>query len=340
MSKYRIMWRLGKSMLIVCLGVLLLGGVVEAVEQKKISVYATIDVWEAERLLSRFTEDTGIGATFIRLSTGEAFARIYVEKDAPKADIIMGASTPEHSVLASKGLLEHYVSPNTAAVDPRLIDPEGYTNAFFVWAIGFGVNKKLVEKAGLSYPERWDDLLDPCWKDEIVVAKPYASSTSYTLVASILQWKGEDAGLEYLKKLGKNVLHYTSSGAAPCRLSAAGEIMIGMSAGHDILKTIRAGYKVKLIYPKPTGWSTGAVSIVKGGPNTEGAKKFIDWCFTTSAQQLHADISYRIGTIPGIMMPPGTPSLEDLELIDEDFEWMKANHDRICEEWKKEVEGL
>jgi len=334
----KIMRNLWMIILIVCVGILLLGGVVEAAEQKRISVYTSLDVWEAERLLNRFTEDTGIKATFMRLSAGEMFARVYAEKAAPKADIIIGASTPEHSVLAGKDLLEHYASPNTAEVDPRLIDPEGYTNAFFVWAIGFGVNKNLVEKAGLQYPETWNDLLDPCWKDEIVVAKPYASSTSYTMVSSILQWKGESAGFEYLKKLGNNVLHYTSSGAAPCRSSAAGEIMIGISAGHDILKTIRAGYKVKLIYPKPTGWSTGAVSIVKGGPNTEGAEKFIDWCFTKSAQQLHADISYRIGTIPGIIMPPGTPALEDLELIKEDFEWMKVNHDKICDTWKKEVE--
>jgi len=336
----KIMRNLWLIMLIVCVGLLLFGGVVEAVEQEVISVYTSLDDWEAARLLNRFTEDTGIKATFMRLSAGEMFARVYAEKAAPKADIIMGASTPEHSALAGKDLLEHYVSPNTAEVDPKLIDPEGYTNAFFVWAIGFGVNKKLVEDAKLRYPETFDDLLDPCWKDEIIVSRPYASSTSYTMVSAILQWKGESEGFEYLKKLGSNVLFYTSSGAAPCRSSASGETMIGISAGHDILKTIVAGYGVKLIYPKPTSWSTGAVSIIKGGPNTEGAKKFIDWCFTKSAQQLHADISYRLGTIPGIIMPPGTPTLEDLELIEEDLEWMSVNHDRICDTWKKEVEGL
>ena len=336
----KIMRNLWMIMLIVCVGILILGGIVEAAEQKAISVYTSMDEYEVDRLLNKFTEDTGIKAIFMRLSAGEMFARVYAEKAAPKADIIIGASTPEHSVLAGEGLLEHYVSPNTAEVDPRLIDPEGYTNAFFVWAIAFGVNNKLVEDAKLSYPETWDDLLDPRWKGEIIYAKPYASSTSYTLVASILQWKGEKAGFEYLKKLANNVLYYTSSGAAPCRSAATGEIMIGISAGHDILKTVIAGYKLKLIYPKPTAWSTGAVSIVKGGLNTEGAKKFIDWCFTKSAQQLHADMSYRIGTIPGIIMPPGTPAMEDLDLIEEDLGWMSVNHDRICDTWKKEIEGL
>lgn len=327
------------KILIVCVVILLFGGA-GATQEKPISVYSSCDVWEIQRLLDKFTEDTSIPTSFIRLSAGEMFARVISEVDAPKADIIMCASTPEHSTLAARGLLEHYVSPNTAEVNELLIDPDGYTNAFFIWALGFGVNKTLVEEAGLSYPETWDDLLDPVWKDEIMYSKSYTSSTSYTLVASILQWKGEEAGWEYLKKLGSNVLHYPTSGAAPTRSAAVGEVTIGISAGHDILKTINAGYPVKLIYPKPTGWSTGAVSIVKGGPNTEGAKKFIDWCFTKSCQQLHADIANRLGTIPGILMPPGVPAIEDLELIKIDFAWMSENQTRINDKWREEVEGL
>ena len=332
------MRNLFKITLIVCLVILLFGGTAAA-QQKPIYVYSSMDVWEIQRLLDKFTESTGVPTSFVRLSAGEMFAKVIAEEAAPKADIIMGASTPEHSVLAGKGLLQHYVSPNTAVVNELLKDPDGYTNAFFVWALGFGVNKTLVEKAGLSYPETWDDLLAPVWKDEIMYAKAYASSTSYTMVASILQWKGESAGWEYLKKLGINVLHYTSSGAAPTRSAAVGEVMIGISAGHDILKTINAGYPVKLIYPKPTGWSTGAVSIIKGGSNIEGAKKFIDWCFTKNCQQLHADISNRLGTIPGILMPPGVPAIEDLELIKVDLDWMKENLTRIRDKWKEEIEG-
>ena len=311
----------------------------EIAPELEIVIRGSLDVFELNRLTNEFTKDTGIKATFMRLSAGEMFARVEAEKDAPKADIIIGGSMPEHAVLGKKGLLERYVSPNlTSVIYPELLDPEGYTNPFFVWACGLCVNTDLIKKLKIPEPETWDDLLKPCYKGEILLAKSYTSSTSFTFDASLLLWKGEENGWKYLKELHKNVAYYTVSGAAPCRSAAAGERVIGMSAGHDILKLILAGYKVKLIYPKPTGWSTGAVSIIKGGPCTEGAKKFVDWCFTTSAQQVHADVSCRLGTVPGIIYPPGVPALENLSLIKMDFDWMSANYDIINDKWKTEVE--
>ena len=307
-----------------------------------VAVYGGIHEFEIMRLCDKFTEDTGIPTEWIRMSAGELAARVEAEKDSPKGDVLLGGDKLYHSKLAKKGLIEPYVSPTAAEIDAKYKDPEGYWTGFYVGAIGFGVNKDIAKKLGMEnkHPKKWDDLLDPVWKGEVSVAKAYTSGTAYTTVSTILMMRGEVAGWDYLLKLHKNIKTYPKSGAAPARSAAAGEFAIGISFGHDIIKPLVAGYPLKLIYPEDgTGWEIGAVSIIKGGPNTEGAKRFVDWMLTKGAQQLHSDLSFRISTHPGVIMPPGVPSLAEIKLIPYDWEWAEAHYDRICDKWKTDIEA-
>lgn len=306
----------------------------------RVAVYGALHEWEIKRLVDAFTAETGIEAVFIRMSAGALVARIKAEAAAPMGDVFLGGPALHHAVLAMAGLLEPYKSPAAAPIPTEFKDPEGYWTGFYLGAIGFAVNKRLVEDAGLPYPETWDDLLAPHWKGEIMHAKPHTSGTAYTIVATLLQLKGEEAGWEFMRNLHANILFYTKSGAAPARKAAVGEIMIGISFGHDILRTIAAGHEVKLIYPADgTGWEIGAVSIIRGGPNLVGAKAFVDWMLTKEAQQLHTDLSFRISTHPDVVMLPGTIPLADIKLIDFDFEWAAAEYGRITRHWRREVEG-
>lgn len=302
----------------------------------KIMVYGAIHEFEIERMLEEFTKATGIEADYIRMSAGEITARVRAEKDSPRADIFLGGPAQFHEALRLEGLLERYVSPVGAEIEKRYhSDPEGYWYGFYVGAISFIVNKAWLADKGIEAPKTWEDLLKPEYKGEIVMALPYTSGTAYTIVVTQIFRLGEDRAFEYLAKLHEQIHHYTKSGAAPGRLAGAGEVGIGIVFGHDALKVKAAGYKVEIVYPPDTGWEIGAVSIIKGGPNTEGAKKFIDWVLGREAGQLHTDLSFRISTRPDVRMRPGTVPLAEIRLVEGfDFKWAAENFDRIVAKWR------
>ena len=104
------------------------------------------------------------------------------------------------------------------------------------------------EEEELPEPKCWADLTKPAFKDEIQVANPNSSGTSYTMLATFVQLMGEDKAFEYLKALHKNVNQYTKSGAAPAR--RGGHRRDAWSASrsmHDAVVQAVGGAPVKIV---------------------------------------------------------------------------------------------
>lgn len=300
-------------------------------------VYGAIHEYEISRLLDKFSETTGIKTEFIRASSGQIAARVMAEKGAPKGDIILGGPSETHEALLPDGLLRAYKSPTAKDIDARYMHPEGYWSGFYVGALGIAVNPARFEKEfkGEKMPETWDDLLNPKFAKTLSIAMPGSSGTSYNFVATqIFRFGGDEAkAWDFLTKLHPNVAQYTTSGSAPAKQVAAGEFTFGMAFGHDIMKPMQAGYKMKLIYPKQTGWEIGAVSIIKGGPNPKAAEMFVDWMLGKDAGQIHTDLSLRISVRKDVKLPPGAITLDKIDLVKYDNKWAGANRKRIVSEW-------
>jgi iron(III) transport system substrate-binding protein len=140
-------------------------------------------------------------------------------------------------------------------------------------------------------------LTKPAFKDEIQVANPNSSGTSYTMLATLVQLMGEDKAFDYLKALHKNVNQYTKSGAAPARAAATGESLVGITFQHDAVVQAVGGAPVKIVSPcEGTGYEIGSMSIIKGAKNLENAKKWYDWALGAEAQSIgaQAKVSYQI----------------------------------------------
>jgi iron(III) transport system substrate-binding protein len=324
------------------LGVVFLLTFVGGAAYAQLMVYGAIHEYEIARLLDAFTRETGIKADFFRASAGVLVARITAEAAAPKADIFLGGPAESHEVLAARGLLEQYRSPVAAEIDARFHSPDGYWHGFYLGALGIAVHvprfEKEIKPLGVDYPKTWECLLHPAYKGEFLVANARTSGTAYTFVVTQLLRLGEEAGWEFLEALHKNVHHYPVAGAAPALKAAAGESIIGVSFGHDILKPIAAGFPLRLIYPPQTGWEIGAISIIKGGPNLENAKRFVDWMLGREAGQLHTDLSLRISTRTDVVMPPAAIPLEEIDLIAYDLWWAAEHRARIVAEWSRRFE--
>ncbi|MFM8321081.1 MAG: ABC transporter substrate-binding protein, partial [Chloroflexota bacterium] len=185
---------------------------------------------------AEFEKKYGITVNYVRMSAGEALARLQAEKDNPSFDIWWGG--PVDSFVAAKeaGVLEAYNSPNMAnLLDPaKTKDPDNYWAGVYMGSLGFATNTNwLKEHPEAKAPESWEDLLKPEFKGQIMVAHPSTSGTSYTALATVLQLKGEQAGWEYLKQYAGQVAQYTKSGAAPAKFVGLGEAAVAIVFSHD-----------------------------------------------------------------------------------------------------------
>jgi len=307
---------------------------------KKFLLYSALLEYPQSRLLAAFEEETGIKGEYIRMSTGELLARVLAEKKTPRGDIIIGVSSESIDMIQEEGVVLPYLSPAREGIQSKFYNDEGYWYGFAMGALAIGVNTKRWEsKYGEKpYPKTWEDLLDPAFEGEVIVASPLHSGTAYTFTATILQGMGEEKGWEYIRELDKNVAHYTTSGAAPARSVAAGEFTLAITFGYDQVQIARGGYPLKIIYPPKTGPEIMAMAIIKDGPNTETAKKFIDWMLGTNAQQLYTDLTSQGPVRPGILLPADATSVEKLDLVDYNLKWAAENKERIIKEWAKQVQ--
>src|SRR5205085_914852 len=218
------------------------------------------------------------------------------------------------------------------------------TVGIYSGALGFGFNTDLVKKKGLAEPKCWADLLDAKLKDEVQVADPNSSGTSYTLLATVVQLMGEDKGFDYLRKLHKNINQYTKSGAAPAKATAQGETLIGIVFQHDMVTMAVEGAPVTVVAPcEGTGYEIGSMSIVKGARNLDSAKAFYDWALTPEAQAIGAaQKSYQVPSNKATPLPLQSPNFAEIKLINYDFAkyGSSAERSRLLAKWDKEVKTL
>lgn len=289
--------------------------------------------------VAEFEAKTGVKVEWVRMSAGETLTRIRAEKDNPKASVWYGGPADTFVAAAEEGLLEAYKSPTAEKIPAQFKDPDGYWNGIYVGLLGFGYNTKLMEEKKLTPPASWEDLLKPEFKGQIALANPGSSGTSYTVLATLVQIMGEEKGLEYMKKLHPQIAQYPKSGTAPGQMAGRGEVLIGISFAHDIVKYGKEGMPLKVSFPSEgTGYETGAVALIKGGPDQEAAKLFIDWALSKEAQELGQKYgSYQSLTNAEAKNPPEAFSLDSTKTIKYDLPWAGKNRTTLVEKWSKTV---
>lgn len=302
----------------------------------KLTVYAGLMEDHAQLAVKEFEKATGVKTEMVRMSGGEIFARIKAEKDNPSASIWYGGGALTFIAADNEGLLEHYKSPVAEKIPEQFKDPNGAWTGIYSGYLGIEGNKKWLDDNGLELPKTWDDLLKPEFKNNIVIAHPASSSTAYNFLATILQLKGEEEGFAYLQKFNEQVRQYTKSGSAPGRMAGLGEAPVAIGFLHDAIKYQEEGYK-DLIFTaaeEGTGYEIGAVGIIKGGPDQEAAKMFVDWCLGKEAQELGKTIgSFQFLTNPDAIPPEQAITLKETKLIDYDFVWAGDNREKFLEKF-------
>jgi iron(III) transport system substrate-binding protein len=307
--------------------------------QDTLTVYSSVDEENAKKLLDAFSKATGVKVRFTFLSSGPAVARIEAEKNNPQADVWYGAPSENHVVLREKGLSQPYVSPNAKDLATKFKDPEGYWTSFYMNPLGFASNLKTLEQKKVEPPTSWADLLKPEFKGQVQAPSPQTSGTGYNMVAALVLIMGEEKALDYLKKLTPSIQTYTQSGTAPSKAAAIGQAGVGIQFIPAFLQLIEEGYSLKITFPKEgVGFEAPAISILKGAPHADLAKKLVDWSISLPGQAVLTDAkTYFFPVHPKAKLAKGLPSFDEIPTINYDAIWAGKEKKRLVDRWINEV---
>jgi iron(III) transport system substrate-binding protein len=313
--------------------------------QGSLTVYCSVLGEWCEIMRAEFERATGIKALITVKSTGETFAQIRAEAGNPRADIWWGGTSDPHLEAAELGLTEEYRSPSLAKLHPwalkQAIQSNHRTVGIYAGTLGLVWNTEQLAKKKLAAPRCWADMLRPEYRDEVQMAHPATSGTSYIILATLVQLQGEEPAFDYFRKLHRNINQYPRSGAAPMRNTASGETTLSLTWMFAAVAETNAGFPVTAVAPcEGSGYEIGSMSIIKGGKNPDNARKWYEFALTPQAQATGVRAkSFQIPSNVDAPLPPGTPRLEDVKLIDYDFARFGSSTERkrLLDRWEKEV---
>jgi len=312
-------------------------------QSREINVLCSPEEEWCRGVAQEFEAQYGITTNYVRMSSGEALARIRAEKGDPQFDIWWGGPVDGYVAAKAEGLLAAYDSPNYENLRylTKFKDPDNYWAGIYIGTLGFCTNTDwLAQNPGLRAPTSWDELLQPEFRDQIMVAHPSTSGTAYTALATVLQINDEEAGWEYLRELADQVLQFTRSGAAPAHFAGLGQAGVCIVFSHDIIHEIEDnGLPLELTFPEEgTGYEIGGMGIIKGAQHLDAAQKWFDWALEPETQALGPKYhAYQAPTVEGVEF--SHPELINVNLIDYDFEWAGEHKTEFIDRFSKEIAG-
>ena len=121
-------------------------------------------------------------------------------------------------------------------------------------------------------------------------------------------------------------------------LLARGEGIVGMQWAHEGIGARVANQQpLETITPPDTAFEIGAVSILKGAPNPDGAKAYVDFLMTKTPQDINAKYGFRYPVRGDVPVPMGATPFESLKFVKYDRNWAIQNQTQLRERWTREI---
>ncbi|MGM0508627.1 MAG: ABC transporter substrate-binding protein [Fusobacteriota bacterium] len=306
-----------------------------------LNIYTSLAPSLAKKLFTEFEEQSNLDVEWRRYSTNETVDIIKNEKENPWASIWVGGVGLGHIELKNNNLSLKYNPFFAKNIPARFQDEEGYWIGLYIGPLVIGTNRNLADKKNIEIPNGWKDLLKDEFKDNISVANPNKSGTAYNFITTILDInKGdEEKTFEYLENIDKNISYYTSSGSKPGKDCAKGKVITSIGYLHDYLKRIEEGGNIEITFPEEgTGYEIASMSILKGGKNTENAKKLYNWLITKKAQNLMVKELNVISLSQFMNQDNGSKyTFSNIETVNQDLKWDVENKERLLKIWNEKI---
>jgi iron(III) transport system substrate-binding protein len=305
-----------------------------AFAEDHVVVYTAHEASITELFVPRFEKETGIKVDLIKGGSGDLVNRVKAEAASPRADVIW--SVGGDLLSANPNVLQAYKPAGLdAVIDPKFAVTGNwlpYTGVIMVMA----VNTKKLQPAG--YPRSWGDLADPKWKGMVSSARADSSASAFIQYATILSAYG-DKGPDIYSKIFANFALSDSSGAVS-RFVNDGEALVGLTLEDNALQYVQGGGNVAIVYPSEcTSMTADGVALVKGAPDPDAGKKFIDWVLSQPVQKMLVDKVGRRSIRSDVPSSSVLPPLSQIKIIPYDLDAIARDRSKLLAAWKKVAES-
>jgi len=250
------------------------------------------------------------------------------------ADIWFGGGVDSYIAATELGYLEQYASPEANAINPDYSDKEGYWTGLALVPAGFVVNNDILDEKGLEAPKTWEDLTDPQYKNEIIMASPAISGTQYAILNGTIQAWGEDKGWDIWTRINDNVDFYAKGGGEPGPKVCAGEYAIGILAMTGSTFAMEDEYPVTAICPEDMiPWTPAPIAIFKDSKQKDAAKVFIDYYLSKEGQEVLRGVDARVMARGDVAIPAEIGSVDTTKLISQNVVLFGSQRGELLERW-------
>jgi iron(III) transport system substrate-binding protein len=289
-----------------------------AAAMEKLVVYSANEANLNRFVFDAFARETGISVDQVEGGSGVVFRRIASERERPLGDIVWGVSRA--LLQANKIYLSPYASKNKDAVPPAFRDPDDHWIGTNLHLLVILANTRLV--AADAAPKAWADLLAPQWKDKIAITDPANSGSAYSNLTMLVDaWGPGDGGWAKVERLIANAKVLNRS-TLVFQGVGNGEFALGMSLEYAGLQWATNGAPVDVIYPRDgTIAQMEGVAVIRGGPNPEAARKFVDFIGRKDTREDILKFAFRRPARQDLdlaRLPANMPALGQVKIIDYD----------------------
>jgi iron(III) transport system substrate-binding protein len=277
-----------------------------------------------------------IKTSYVRLQAGALYAKVLSERQAKSylVDVIQISDMGMILDFQRRGGFRQYISPQMSAFKPQYkSNPEG----FFTWGsiimAGIAYNPNNVATA--EAPKKWEDLLDPKWKDAInvKVSNSGLQHGVWYMLKPIL-------GMDYFKKFAEQKPRAFDSYVQQYGRLVDGQDKIIMGAQYSGYIEFKAkGAPLAFVFPE-TGVPTVSETygIVADGPHPNAAELFMDWFLAPVGQQALSDALLLHSPRDDVPAPAGSVPLKDMKLlIPADWNAFEKDRPEFAKEWDRIV---
>lgn len=248
----------------------------------------------------------GIKVQASRLSSSDAALKIINEARAgkPQADIFDGSALVYR--LQAADTVQEYLVPGAASFPPGSRDAKGAWTALNTYIMTTAVNTDLVPEK--DAPRTLADLLDPKWSGRIAWTNDPTSAGPPGFIGAVLSAMGEDAGMEFLRKLARqHIVNVPASQRVVLDQVISGQYSIALMTfnNHSVISGAE-GAPVRWLPLSPAVELPNPGGLVKNAPHPNAGKLLLEYIISPEGQAVFRNTTYMPAN-PAV--PPKEPTL-------------------------------
>ncbi|MDK9695115.1 MAG: ABC transporter substrate-binding protein [Siculibacillus sp.] len=257
--------------------------------QEKLYVYTSMKESLIGQLKTAFAaKHPEVKLDYQSAGAGKLMAKIAAERESGKilADVLWTSEVPDFYQLQEQGILQPYVPKEIKALVNPLPDYDGSFTAVRLGTLGVAYNTRLIKTA----PKTWADVQGSDFKGAYGIANPALSGTAYMSVSLLVK----QFGWGYIEALRANGAKMGKGSGQVVDDTASGDLLGSLAVDYITLDKVDKGATLALVFPPEMLVIPSPITIFKGSPNTEAAKKFVDFVLSKEGQTIIA----QEGTLP------------------------------------------